>query len=50
MLEPRALEFGMVIEMVETHKQQGTDPSTVELITEGSRTIRCESHKLINSV
>jgi hypothetical protein len=49
-LEPRALEFDMAIEMVKTHKPPGTDPSTVELITEGSRTIRCESHKLINSV
>jgi hypothetical protein len=49
-LEPRALEFDMVIEMVKTHKSQGMDSSTVELITEGSRTIRCEIHKLINSV
>ena len=50
MLEPWALEFGMVIEMVKTHKSPGTDPSTVELIREGSRTIRCETHKLTNSV
>jgi hypothetical protein len=49
-LEPRALEFDMVIEIVKTHKPQGTDPSTVELITEGSRTIGCESDKLINSI
>jgi hypothetical protein len=40
----------MVIEMVKTHKPQGTDPSTVEMFTEGSRTIRCESDKHINSI
>ena len=50
MLEPRALTFNMVIEMVKTHKPQYTDSSTLQVITEGSRTIRCESHKLINSV
>jgi hypothetical protein len=46
-LDSRALKFDMVIEMVKTHKSPGTEPSTVELFTEGSRTIRCESHKLL---
>jgi hypothetical protein len=49
-LEPRALTFDMVIEMVKTHKPQCTDSSTLQVITDGSRTIRCETHKLINSI
>jgi hypothetical protein len=49
-LEPRALEFDTVIEMVKTHKSTGTDQSTVELIIAGCRTIRCEIQQLINSI
>jgi hypothetical protein len=36
--------------MVKTHKSPGTDQSRVELIKAGRRTIRCEIHKLINSI
>jgi hypothetical protein len=46
-LEPKALEFDMIIEMVKTHKPQGTDERTVELITEGSRTIHSQIHNLL---
>ena len=49
-LDPRALEFEMLIEKLKTHKSAGTDQSTVEFIIAGSRTIRCEIQELINSV
>ena len=49
-LDPRALEFDMLIEKLKTHKSAGTDQSTVEFIIAGSRTIRCEIQQLINSI
>jgi len=49
-LDPRALEFDMAIEMVKTHKSPGTDQSTIELFIAESRTIRCEIQQLINSI
>ena len=50
MLDTRAVEYNMANEIVETHKSAGTDQRTVELMTEGSGTIRCEIHKPINSI
>ena len=49
-LDPRALEFEMLIEKLKTHKSVGTDQSTVELFIAGSRKIRCEIQQLINSI
>ena len=49
-LDPRALEFEMLIEKLKTHKSAGTDQSTVEFFIAGSRKIRCEILELINSV
>jgi len=49
-LHPRALEFRMLIEKLKSHKSAGTDQRTVEFIIAGSRTIRCETQKLINSI
>jgi len=39
-LDTKAVEYNMAIEIVETHKSAGTDQSTEELMTEGSRKFR----------
>ena len=49
-LDQGGLEFDMAIEMLKTNKSQFTNQSTVELIEAESRTIRCEIHKIINSI
>ena len=50
MLDQGGFEFDTAIEMLKTNKSQFTDQSTVELIEAESRTIRCEIHKIINSI
>jgi len=47
--EPRAFEFQIVIKL-KRHKLPGADKIPEELFKVGSRTIRSEIHKLINSV
>ena len=48
--DPRVFEFHMLIEKLKAHKSVGTDQSTVELITAGSRTVRCVIQQLTNSI
>jgi len=45
--EPSAFEVEVAIEKLKSHKSPGIDPIPSELIKAGSRTIRCEIHKLI---
>jgi hypothetical protein len=48
--EPSVFEVDMAIEKLKRHKSPGTDQIPAELIKAGSRTIRSENHKLINSI
>ena len=48
--EPSAFEVELAIEKLKNHKSPGTDQIPTELIKAGSRTIRCEIHKLIISI
>ena len=48
--EPSASEFELAIEKLKSHKSPDTDQILAELIRAGSRTIRCEIHKLIISI
>ena len=48
--EPSAFEFEMAIVELNRHKSPGIDQIPAEVITAGSRTIRSEIHKLINSI
>jgi hypothetical protein len=48
--EPSASEFDLAIEKLKSHKSQGIDQIPAELIKEGSKKIRCEIRKLINSI
>jgi hypothetical protein len=48
--EPSAVECEMAIEGLNRHKSPGIDQIPTEVITGGSRTIRSEIRKLINSI
>jgi hypothetical protein len=48
--EPSASEVNMAIEKLKRHKSPGIDQIPADLIKAGSRTIRSEIHKLINSI
>jgi hypothetical protein len=48
--EPSDSEVEMAIEKLKGQKSPGTDQIPAELIKAGGRTIRSESHKLINSI
>jgi len=48
--EPNAFEVELVIKKLKSHKSPGIDYTPAELIKVGSRTIRCEIHKLVISV
>jgi hypothetical protein len=48
--EPSTSEFELAIENLKSHKSPGIDQIPAELIKAGSRTIRCEIHKLIISI
>jgi hypothetical protein len=48
-LDTRALEFDMVIEMVKTNKSPGTDQNSIELFIAETREICFEILKLFNS-
>jgi hypothetical protein len=48
--EPSAFEVEIAIEKLERHKSPGIDQIPTELIKAGGRTIRSETHKLINSI
>jgi len=48
--EPSAFEFDITIEKVKRRKWPGTDQIQAEIIKAGGRTIRCEIHRLINSI
>jgi hypothetical protein len=45
--EPSVFEYDITIEKLKRHK---SDQIQAELIKAGRRTIRCEIHKLINSI
>jgi len=47
--EPSVFEVELPIEKQKNHKSPGIDQIPAELIKAGSRTIRCETHKLIIS-
>jgi len=47
---PSAYENEMANEKIKRHKAPGVDLIPAELIKSGGRTLRCEIHKLINSV
>ena len=48
--EPSASEVELAIEKLKSHKSPGVDQIPSELIKSGSKTIRCEIHKLIISI
>ena len=48
--EPSAFENETPFEKVKRHMSPGTDKIPVEMIKAGGRTIRCDIHKLINSI
>ena len=50
MPEPVAFEVELAIEKLKSHISPGIDRIPAELIKAGSRTIRSEIHKLINSI
>jgi len=49
-LELSAFEVEMAVEKLKRRRSPGTDQIPTELITAGGRTIRCEIHKLTNSI
>ena len=50
MPEPSAFEVDLVIEKLKSHKSPGIDQIPAELIKEGSRANRYQSHKLVVSI
>ena len=48
--ETSASEIELAIEKLKRHKSPGIDQMPAELIKGGSKTIRCEIHKLIISI
>jgi hypothetical protein len=48
--EPSAFEFEMAVEGLNRHKSPSINQIPTEVITTGSRAIRSEIHKLINSI
>jgi hypothetical protein len=48
--EPSALEVGLSIEKLKSHKSRGIDKIPAEMIKVGGRTIRCVIHKLIIAI
>ena len=50
MPEPSAFEVEKAIEKLKRHKSPGTDQIPAELNKAGRRKIRCEIHKLANSI
>jgi hypothetical protein len=48
--EPSALEVGLAIEKLKSHKSLAIDQIPAEMIKAGGRTIRCVIHKLIISI
>jgi hypothetical protein len=48
--EPSEPEFEMAIEKLKRHKSPGIDQIPAGLIKAGDKTIRSETHKLINSI
>jgi hypothetical protein len=48
--EPSDFEFAMATEKIKRHKSPCIDPIPADLTKAGSRTIRTEIHKLVNSV
>jgi hypothetical protein len=49
-LELSAFEVEMAVEKIKRRRSPGTDQIPTEFITAGGRTIRCEVHKLTNSI
>jgi hypothetical protein len=47
---PSGFEFEVVIEMLKSSKLQGIDQILAEMFKSERRTIRSETHKLINSI
>ena len=50
MPEPSAFKVEMAIEKLKSHKSSGIDQIPAEMIEAGDSKIRCEIHKLTNSV
>ena len=48
--EPSALEVGLAIEKLKSHKSPGIEQIPAELIKAGGSTIRCTIHKLIIAI
>ena len=48
--EPGALEVGLAIENLKSHKSPGIDQKPAEMIKEGGSTIRCAIHKVIIAI
>jgi hypothetical protein len=48
--EPSAFEAEMATEKLKGHKSPGMEQIPAELMKAGGRTIRCEIHKLLNSI
>ena len=48
--EPHSFEVKMGIENRKRHKSSGIDQIPAEFIKAGGKTIRCEIHKIINSI